>query len=65
MVPDYLSTELRQSFEKTEQEKIRISRSTFYQIWNCNQKSTILNLRVNRSSKNGKSGIVIKEPIRN
>ena len=49
MVPDYPSTELRQSSEKTKQEKIIIPRITFLKIWNCNQKSTISNL--NRSSK--------------
>ena len=52
MLPDYLLTELRQSSEKTKQEKIRILRSNFLEIWNCNQKSTISNL--NRSSKDGK-----------
>ena len=30
MVPDYPSTELRQSSEKTNQEKIRIPRSNFF-----------------------------------
>ena len=52
MVPGYPSTELRQSSEKTKQEMIRIPRSNFFEIWNCNQKSTISNL--NRSSKDGK-----------
>ena len=52
MVPDYPSTELRQSSEKTKQQKIRIPRSKFFLIWNCNQKSSILNL--NKCSKDGK-----------
>ena len=52
MVADYPSTELRQSSEKTKQEKIRIPRYNFFEIWNCNQKCTISNL--NRSSKDGK-----------
>ena len=30
MVPDYLSTELRQSSEKTKKEKIKILRSNFF-----------------------------------
>ena len=30
MVPDYPSSELRQSFEKTKQEKITIPRSNFF-----------------------------------
>ena len=52
MVPDYPSTELRQSSEKIEQEKTRIERSNFLEICNCNQKFTISNL--NSSCKDGK-----------
>ena len=31
MVPDYTSTELRQSYEKITQEKMRIPRSNFFE----------------------------------
>ena len=64
MVRDYSSTELRQSSEKTKQEKIKIPQSNFLEIWNYNQKSTISNLNI--SSKDEKyTGIVIKETIKN
>ena len=52
MMPNFSSIELRQSSEKTKQEKIRIPRCNFFGNWNCNQKSIISNL--NRSSKDGK-----------
>ena len=53
MVPDYPSTELRQSSEKTKQETIRMPQSNFFfEIWNCNQKLPISNL--NSCSKDGK-----------
>ena len=40
-MPEYTLTELRQSSEKSKQKNIRIPQSSFFEIWNCNQKSTI------------------------
>ena len=40
MVPDYLSTALRQWLGKAKQRKIRISRSKDFEICNSNQECT-------------------------
>ena len=54
MVPDYPSTELRQSSKKTKQEKIRIPRCNFFENLELKPKIHNFKLTVNRSSKNGK-----------